>query len=458
VFPVTKLLDNIVSQTSEENKIRLEKLWKKFHQKRDDFLKARNGDHLMVPFECDDCVFWKITKRSPSTANQADKLLLECIGRSNLDAFWSRSSKTVNQNRLIVNRQLFLSKTLGMPAPYVQTHPTPEYDHRGFEVAVSMIFMSVYSGDKHSENHLQFDTVRRSRTDYGNYLRSSNQASHLHLSLVDQAGSYTRFSHDPCGSLWFHRFSEGMANRMGKIYLPNLAMSHKLIIKFFSVIEDKIKESKPMLDKHNWVIMSSYCTVSYILSLRGDEGFLLDINEMRKNWSNHSKDFIVITLLGKLKGEKEDSVHKFPCVNKTLSGIDIKNTLLRALNLKNQLGSTEGPLISDINGVIISPRVLDDMIHEVLIEIYKRKRTLFPISIKGEDDIISSYKGYRSFRRSSDTRALDMKVASTDIDIVNRWRVNERKQQGKRVAQQMKQHYSDFDKLIKPFLRYTSVM
>lgn len=108
---------------------------------------------------------------------------------------------------------------------------------------------------------------------------------------------------------------------------------------------------------------------------------------------------------------------------------------MRALSLKNQLDSTEGPLTSGVNGVILSPRVLDDMIHEVLIDIYKRKRTLFPVSVKGEDDIISSYKCYRSFRRSSDTRALDMKVPFTDIDIVNKWRINESKQQGKRVAQ-----------------------
>lgn len=237
----------------------------------------------MVPFECDDCVFWKITKRSSNKANQADTLLSECIRRANLDAFWSRSTKTVDQNRLMVNRQLFLSKTLGMPGPYVQTHPNPNYDYCGFEVAVSMLSMSIYSGGKHRVNHLQFDTVRRLRTAYGNYLRSSSQACHLNLSLVDQNGSYTRFCHDPCGSLWFHRFSEDMANRMGKVYLPYLAISHKLIIKFFSTIEDKIKESKPMLEHHNWVIMSSYCTVSYVLSLQGDEGFLLDINEMRKN-------------------------------------------------------------------------------------------------------------------------------------------------------------------------------
>jgi len=34
-------------------------------------------------------------------------------------------------------------------------------------------------------------------------------------SMVDQGAIYTRLSEDVCGSLWFHRFIQGMLNRMG---------------------------------------------------------------------------------------------------------------------------------------------------------------------------------------------------------------------------------------------------
>jgi hypothetical protein len=132
-------------------------------------------------------------------------------------------------------------------------------------------------------------------------LRSSSEAGHLNCSIVDQDGSYTRLSQDPCGSLWFHRFAEGMGNRMSKVYLPNLAMTHKLIMGFFHVIESRIRHAKDQKSKHDLINFSTYCTVSYVLSLRRDEGFLLDVKELRNNWLNHPDKYLVITLLGKLK-------------------------------------------------------------------------------------------------------------------------------------------------------------
>ena len=412
----------------------------------------------MVPFECDWCIFWKLTKRLPNMQNYQDKLLMCCIRRAVLDSFWSRSTKTVNQNRLLVKRQVTLSRTLGLKSPFIQKTCMPNYDHCGYELATSMLLMSISSGGKHSSNNLQFDTVRRLRTAYGNFLRASSEACHLNLSVVDQDSTYTRLSQDPCGTLWFHRFAEGMANRMGKIYIPNMAMSHKLIVKFFQTLESQIEASKNSQAQHDLIIFCAYSTISYVLSLRGDEGFLLDVKELRANWTNHSSKYLVIALLGKLKGEKDDSIHKFPCVKRTDSGINVKRAILRALNLKAQNGFLDGPLISDISGMLMAPKVIDDMIHDTLSKIFRESRNLFPPSIKCEDDIITHYKSYRTFRRTSDTRALDMKLSSNDIDIVNRWRTNERKQQGKRVAVQMRHHYSDFDKLVKPFLRYTRAM
>jgi hypothetical protein len=55
----------------------------------DRFRKARDGDHLMCPFQCDVCHFRNIQGRSPSEDHH-DKLFMLCIRRANLDALWSR--------------------------------------------------------------------------------------------------------------------------------------------------------------------------------------------------------------------------------------------------------------------------------------------------------------------------------------------------------------------------------
>ena len=39
------------------------------------FQVARNGDHMMVPFQCDLCHFMNIQKRAPLESSQQDELL-----------------------------------------------------------------------------------------------------------------------------------------------------------------------------------------------------------------------------------------------------------------------------------------------------------------------------------------------------------------------------------------------
>jgi hypothetical protein len=63
------------------------------------FRQARNGDHLMTPFQCDWCLFRLLTGRAPRASSQHDDFLLYVLRRSNLDAFWGRESSTVLANR-----------------------------------------------------------------------------------------------------------------------------------------------------------------------------------------------------------------------------------------------------------------------------------------------------------------------------------------------------------------------
>jgi hypothetical protein len=55
------------------------------------FTTARDGDDLMVSFECDSCIFSKLYERDPIEGNEKDAFALKCIRRINLDAFWSRA-------------------------------------------------------------------------------------------------------------------------------------------------------------------------------------------------------------------------------------------------------------------------------------------------------------------------------------------------------------------------------
>ena len=76
------------------------------------FKLARDGDHLMCPFQCDDCHFQNLN---------TDGVLLLCIRRTNLDAVWARKPATVHSNRQKGARVIELSKQLGLENPEART-------------------------------------------------------------------------------------------------------------------------------------------------------------------------------------------------------------------------------------------------------------------------------------------------------------------------------------------------
>jgi hypothetical protein len=129
---------------------RVEKAWGRKSPKKDDYIRARNGAHLMVPFECDACIFRKLRK--------SDELLLACVRRINLDVFWSKAADTVNGNRDKLADILSLSKLVGLQGPCVHDGPYPDCDHCGYEVAINVLIMSRRSG-RNSKTHIQFGTI-----------------------------------------------------------------------------------------------------------------------------------------------------------------------------------------------------------------------------------------------------------------------------------------------------------
>ena len=100
---------------------------------------------------------------------------------------------------------------------------------------------------------------------------------------------------------------------------------------------------------------------------------------------------------------------------------------------------------------------IDDLLIEILEEIFDSRPNLFPPSIESKESIREFYHCFRTFRRTSDSRAIEQNVNQVDIDIVNRWQKLE-KSKGRRPNQPMKLHYAEFQLLLKPFIRYTFAM
>ena len=184
---------------------------------------------------------------------------------------------------------------------------------------------------------------------------------------------------------------------------------------------------------------------------------MLDLGGFRKYWASSSNKYFIVVLFGKLKGENNYREHFIPCTNVTKSGLHVKHSIQRLIKLKEECQCPEGPAIFDHTGKLMIAKDLDNMFHEILVELLEKERSLFPPTISTEEDIIDHYRCNRSFRRTSDRRELEEKVDPSDIDFVNKWD-QASPYFRKKISQPMQHHYAEFEMLLKAFLRYTQAM
>ena len=100
---------------------------------------------------------------------------------------------------------------------------------------------------------------------------------------------------------------------------------------------------------------------------------------------------------------------------------------------------------------------MNEMFVELLSEILEDRKELFPVDIITASDVCDNYNVFRSLRRGSESRAMDMDVSEGDRYIVNRWRKKERAGTSK-IALSIDQSYVDVSLATSPFLRYTGAM
>jgi hypothetical protein len=194
-----------------------------------------------------------------------------------------------------------------------------------------------------------------------------------------------------------------------------------------------------------------------VLSLRGNEGLLLDLAGLRQHFDTGADKYVTIALLGTVKGEHNVRQHLLPAVNETSSGIKVREWMQQLMNLKHRSGRLKGPAICDDKGMALRSKTLNAMFHEALNEVRERSPELFLGDILNLADIEDKYNIFRYFRRGSASQAIAEKVSSVDIDVVNCWKRKEAAGTNK-PSHSMKQHYADVSLLLASFLRYIHSM
>ena len=101
-------------------------------------LQARDGDYLLVPFQCDLCHFRNLTQRYPSHSD-SDIRLVVVIRRANLDAFWAMEPGTVGATKREGVKIGRLGDSMGLHHLFPASGPFPVEDTLGMGIAVYML-------------------------------------------------------------------------------------------------------------------------------------------------------------------------------------------------------------------------------------------------------------------------------------------------------------------------------
>ena len=106
------------------------------------------------------------------------------------------------------------------------------------------------------------------------------------------------------------------------IIRKNVTENTETYVKFLKRIQLQILASTNDKDTARWIIGGFYFCASYVSSLRGEEGFLLDISELREH-SYRDDGLVWLPLVGTVKGDKGFQTYMLRSVPVTGSGINV---------------------------------------------------------------------------------------------------------------------------------------
>jgi hypothetical protein len=243
---------------------------------------------------------------------------------------------------------------------------------------------------------------------------------------------------------------------MGQEWRPNRAISVDLMLVLLGAVEQRVVDASDLPTKYKWMMAGGYFCICYVVSLRSTEGLLCDLEGLLEHF-HEDRNYVIIPLLGQVKGEHHSRQHLLPCVTETDSGIRVKVWLKRLLAIHSLVGRTSGPVFINDEGIQSTTSEMNDLFQELMMEIFDSRRDLFEVDVKTGADIQEKYNVYRSFRRGSESRAVAQKVSEADRYVIHRWRKKETAGANK-ASHPIDQLYVDISLVKSAFLRYTKAM
>lgn len=423
------------------------------------FKEARDGDHLMTPFQCDLCHFENCKKRHPIGGNLQDEVALLGIRRANLDALWSRERSTVQANKLQGKMWVSVSESAGWTDHALPKRgPYPVSDTFGMQAAVNLLLRSRSVGI--NSRTIQYETTRKMRSFLSNFVHATFDGHGD--TFMSENGNGGTISRSPTNSPWFKRFMRGLHKRMGDVWIPDRALLKRELMlcltlleedwEFYSNADDLIGQSKTGL-------AAGMLIAGWFAALRGEEIVRIDVGQMRKHWMESTMHLeaphIPLMLSGRFKREVGEKVFCQPLTIESKSGVKIAHWFWRVLESLAAQGISSGPLFR-VKGKEANSfkRATTADLNPSFIDLLERVRKRWSNVIGQEVDIAKEFSIGRSLRRGVTAEAQNVGIPKEVIEANNRWRKQARSK-GLTPGMTMMERYSDAKASVPTLIRFS---
>jgi hypothetical protein len=388
------------------------------------YVEARLGDSLICPFECDDCVFYRLHHRWPTWEAPNDKYIGAFIRRANLDMFWAREPSTVSQNF----REFLEQAKVGQDFNYLAFEPMgpfPRTYDSGMRAAIGVLMKTQRPG-RH-EAKMKFSAARKGRSIHTNMFKASARGCECSLYLrTDKKRSIASLS--PTDSEFYTLFTKGLESRIGQRVKRDMAISIELMIELQSMAEDDWSEAVVQADaerQFETAQWACYFLYAFCHSLRGWEVVQATLTGLRSQFVDERRaqelgttEHLGLPLYGRFKSCGNANASLLCMIaGTTASGLKPGKWTRRLLDTFEAREVRSDWVFQRRDGGKKRMTEFNDTFYDALLDIQARR----PDMLDPDLDVLDAYFLARSFRRGATTRAQVAGVSEETVEWINRW-------------------------------------
>mmetsp|Transcript_25276 Transcript_25276/g.62236 ORF Transcript_25276/g.62236 Transcript_25276/m.62236 type:complete len:350 (-) Transcript_25276:812-1861(-) len=348
---------------------------------------------------------------------------------------------------------------VGDPEPLGPKGPWGPGDLFGMRLAVTLLIRSMDKGNY--TRHVQFETVRKVRSGYSNYVHAS--VGGVGSVFIADEGGATAITNSPSNSLWFRRFMKGMHKRMGDVWIPDRAITIDELKAAFAILEEDwnvMKQVGNVIGMEPIVLSATILIGGFFGGLRGEEITRIDLGLTRRHWEeaiNSPHPHVPMMLQGRFKKETGTKVFCQPLAVRSNSGVEILTWFARTIFVMERRGVDDGHMfrVRRKNGKIARATVGD--LDVLFLRLWNRVQEKHPKLLPDTVNVDEEFSISRSARRGATAHAQNCKVPKDVVEANNRWRKYQRSR-GILPGMSMMERYSDAKASVPTLTRFSQSM